>query len=449
MNSILPGLKPYVICLLTSLVLAFFFSACQQDSDRMSPVRNGNELKSLLARDTSPVYTENELRQLVSDNNSFAFELYHMIKTESDNIFFSPYSISVALAMTHAGARNETETQMAKALHFNFPQAKLHSLLNALDLELASRKQSEPNEGGKYLKLNIANAIWAQEGYPFLHQFLDTLAVNYAAGLWLVDFKSNPAQACLTINDWVARQTANKITDLLDQGDIDEFTRLVLTNAIYFNTAWAIPFNEEATYDGNFYLTDGSITTVPLMIPEEGYGENGEAYTAAPGPGYQAVELPYYGGEFSMLIVIPDQGRFTAFEQSLDYPLIQEIVNNLSEENITIRMPKFACESQFDLSKALADMGMPDAFNSQKADFSGIDGGVGQLYIGEVVHKTFISVDEAGTEATAATAVVVFGIGVQEPREIIINRPFIYMIRDIKTGAILFLGRVKNPPRQS
>jgi serpin B len=445
MNSILSGFKPFVICLLISLVLIVFFSACKQGSDRMSPVKEGKELKSSLARDTSPACSETELRQLVGDNNSFAFAMYHMIKDKADNMFFSPYSISVALAMTYTGARNETESQMAAALHFNFAQDKLHSLFNALDLELASRKSSEGNEDGKYLKLNIANAIWAQEGYPFLQQFLDTLALNYGAGIWLVDFESDPEQARLTINDWVARQTENKIMDLLARGNIDEFTRLVLANAIYFNAAWAIPFDEELTYDGDFYLMDDSTITVPMMIPQGGSGENNETYTAATGPGYQAVELPYYGGEFSMLIVIPDQGTFTAFEQLLDYPLIEEIVNNLKDENIRLRMPKFGCESQFDLSKSLAEMGMPNAFNSQDADFSGFDGRVGQLYIGAVIHKSFISVDEAGTEAAAATAVVIFGVGLPDYREIIINRPFIYMIRDIKTGAILFLGRIKNP----
>jgi serpin B len=434
------------------LALVFFFSACRRGSKELSPVRNGNELKSPLARDTSPAYSESELRQLVGNNNSFAFELYQMIKDKADNLFFSPYSISVALAMTYAGARNRTETQMAATLHFNFPQDKLHSLFNALDLELANRKQSdtrEGNEGGKYLKLNIANAIWAQEDHPFRDEFPDTLAVNYGAGIWLVDFQANPEQARLTINDWVARQTENKITGLLEENQIDRFTRLVLTNAIYFNAAWAIPFNDEVTYDGDFYLTDGSTITVPMMIPHEGSGENGEMYTAAVGPGYQAVELPYYGGEFSMLIVIPDQGTFTTFEQDLDYPLIEEIVNNLRGEDIRLRMPGFGYESKFDLANVLAGMGMPDAFNSQKADFSGIDGGVGGLYIGRVVHNAFITVDEAGTEAAAATAVVVFGIGVQEPREIIINRPFIYMIRDIKTNAILFLGKVKKPLPQT
>ncbi|NIM16104.1 MAG: serpin family protein [Candidatus Aminicenantes bacterium] len=452
MNTILPGFKPGVICLLMSLALVFFFSACRQGSNGVSPVRNGNELKSPLARDTSPAYSENELRQLVSNNNTFAFELYQMIKDKADNLFFSPYSITVALAMTYAGARSQTETQMAATLHFNFPQDKLHSLFNALDLELANRKQSETkedDEGGKYLKLNIANAIWAQEDHPFLDEYLDILAINYGAGIWLVDFKSNPEQARLTINDWVARQTENKITDLLEESQIDRFTRLVLTNAIYFNAAWAIPFNEEVTYDGDFYLSNGSTITVPMMIPQEGSGENGEIYTTAEGPGYQAVELPYYGGEFSMLIVIPDQGTFATFEQNLDYSLIEEIVNNLRGEDITLRMPKFGCESEFDLANALAGMGMPDAFNSNLADFSGIDGGVGGLYIGAVVHNAFITVDEAGTEAAAATAVVVFGVGVRNPREIIINRPFIYMIRDMKTNTILFLGRVKKPIPQT
>jgi serpin B len=448
MNNKIPGVKLCVICLLTSLTLAVFFSACQQGSNGKSSIVDGNELKSPLERDMAPVYTENELRQLVTDNNTFAFELYHMIKDKTDNLFFSPYSISLALAMTYAGAKNETEKQMAATLHFNFPQDKLHSLFNALDLELANRKQSEPNEGdenGKYLKLNIANAIWAQEDYPFLDEFLDVLAVNYGAGLWLVDFQSNPEQARLTINDWVAQQTEDKIKELLEENDIDQMTALVLTNVIYFNAAWAIPFDKEATYNGNFHLTDGGTITIPMMIPEPGSGKNGEDHAAVEGPGYLAVELPYYGGEFSMLIVIPDQGTFTAFEQRLDYTLVEEIVNNLSVREITLRMPKFGYETKFDLSKTLADMGMPDAFNSWVADFSGMDGGFRDLYIGKVVHQAFISVDEAGTEAAAATAVVIKYTSIPDPLEVIINRPFIYMIRDNKTGAILFMGRVKKP----
>ncbi|NIM14153.1 MAG: serpin family protein [Candidatus Aminicenantes bacterium] len=453
MNSNFSGFKGCVICLLTSLALAFFVSACQQGSNGESPIVEGNELKSPLARDTSPVYTENELRQLVSDNNTFAIELYHMIKDKGDNLFFSPYSISVALAMTYAGARNETETQIAATLNFNFPQDKLHSLFNALDLELASRKQSdtqEGDEGGKYLKLNIANAIWVQQDFPILDEYLDLLAVNYGAGIWLVDFQSNPEQARLTINDWVARETEDKIKDLLARGMIDILTRLVLTNVIYFNGAWALPFNKEYTQEEDFYLMDGGTVTVPMMRPEPGgYGENNEVHTAAVGPGYQAVELPYYGGEFSMLIVIPDMGTFATFEQQLDYSFIEEVVANLRQETIILKMPKFGYESEFDLSKTLSDMGMPNAFAGGAADFSGIDGRVGQLFISAVVHKAFISVDEEGTEAAAATAVIFTESAVEDPLQIFINRPFIYMIRDIKTGAILFLGRVKKPEPQA
>jgi serpin B len=453
MNNKIPGFKLWVICLLTSSALTFFFSACRQGSDGVSPVQEGNELKSSLPRDTSPVYSENELGQLVGDNNTFAFELYHMIKDQGDNLFFSPYSISVALAMTYAGARNETETQIAAALNFNFAQDKLHSLFNALDLELASRRQSdarEGDEGGKYLKLNIANAIWAQEGYPFLDGFLDLLAVNYGAGIWLVDFQSNPEQARLTINDWVVVETEDRIKDLLAKGMIDILTRLVLTNVIYFNGSWALPFNKEYTQEEDFYLMDGSTITVPMMRPEPGgYGENNEAHAAVVGPGYRAVELPYYGGEFSMLIVIPDMGTFAAFEQQLDYSFIEGVAADLKQETIILKMPKFGYESEFDLSKTLSDMGMPDAFAGGAADFSGIDGGVGQLFISAVVHKAFISVDEEGTEAAAATAVIFTESSIEDPLQIIINRPFIYMIRDIKTGAILFLGRVKKPEPQT
>jgi serpin B len=453
MNSNFSGFKRNVICLLMLLAFAFFFSACQQGSNEKSPILGGNERKSSLERDMSPVYTENELSQLVSDNNTFAFELYHRIKNEGDNLFFSPYSISVALAMTYAGARNETETQIATTLNFNFLQDKLHSLFNALDLELASRKQSDAQEGaegGKYLKLNIANAIWVQQDFPILDDYLDLLAVNYGAGLWLLDFQYNPEQARLTINDWVAKETEDKIKDLIAKGMIDIFTRLVLTNVIYFNGAWAIPFKKEFTQEENFYLMDGSTIMVPMMRPETGgYGENTEAHTVAVGPGYQAVELPYYGGEFSMLIVIPDQGTFAAFEQQLDYPFIEEVVANLRKETIILKMPKFGYESEFNLSKTLSDMGMPNAFKFGVADFSGIDGRVGKLFISAVVHKAFISVDEEGTEAAAATAVIFTESIVEDPLQIFINRPFIYMIRDIKTGAILFLGRVKRPEPQA
>jgi serpin B len=405
------------------------------------------ELLASGERNTSPIYAENELAQFVSDNNSFAIDLYRAIKNEKQNLLFSPYSLSMALGMAYAGARNQTEAQMAAVLHYNFQQNKLHSLANALSLELSSRKQSAASEESKYLKFKAADAIWAQEDHPFLDEFLKVLMANYGAGMWLVDFQSDTEQARLAINNWIARQTENKIKNLLSQGDLDTLTRLVLTNTVYFKASWAIPFNQESTYNGSFHLMDNSVVTVPMMIPKSGLGENREAFAATIGPGYQAAELPYYGKEFSMIIIIPDQGTFAAFEQSLNYPLIYQITNSLHVQNILLRMPKFGYVSRFELANTLADQGMPDAFNPRMADFSGMDGRR-DLYISKAIHQAFISVDEIDTEAAAASAVVMTLTAIRDPLEININRPFIYFIRDIKTGAILFLGRVINPQSQ-
>jgi serpin B len=405
------------------------------------------ELMASGARNISPIYAENELTQFISDNNTFAVDLYHALKDTTQNLFFSPYSLSTALAMTYAGARNQTEAQMAATLHFNFPQNKLHLLSNALDLELSSRKQSVSKEESKYLKLKVSNALWAQKDHFFLNDFLNILMADYQAGIWLADFPSNTELVRLAINDWIARQTENKIKDLLSKGDIDPLTALVLTNTVYFKASWAIPFDQKTTYNGNFYLRDNSTVTVPMMIPKASQGENREVFTATVGPGYQAVELPYYGNEFSMLVLIPDQGTFAAFEQSLNYPLISQIVNNLSVRDIQLRMPKFGYVSKFDLSNTLTNLGMTDAFNSEMADFSGMDG-LRDLYISKAIHQAFISVDESGTEAAAASAVVISYTSIGNPLEVIINRPFIYLIRNKKTGAILFLGRVINPQLQ-
>jgi serpin B len=398
-------------------------------------------------RNVSPVYAENDLSQLVRDNNTFAVDLYRAIKDPSQNLLFSPYSLSTALAMTYAGARNQTEAQMATALHFTFPQNELHPLFNALGIELGSRKQSVSSGDSKYLKLNVANALWGQKNFSFLDDFLSVLMANYGAGMWLVDFESNAAQACLAIDDWVARQTENKIRDLLSPEDVDSLTRLVLTNTVYFKASWAIPFNQDATYNGNFNLLDNSVVTVPMMIPKASKGENHEVYTAAVGSGYQAVELPYYGNDFSMLVILPDQGTFAAFEQSLNYPLISQIVNNLAVRDVQLRMPKFGYVSKFDVSNALAGLGMTDAFDPGTADFSGMDG-FRDLFISKAIHQAFISVDENGTEAAAATAIVMSYTSIHDPLQVTVNRPFIYLIRDKQTGAILFLGRVINPNLQ-
>jgi len=292
------------------------------------------------------------------------------------------------------------------------------------------------DEEGRF-RLNIVNAIWGQTGYSFLPEFLDVLAENYGAALRLLDFVQAPEESRAIINDWVSGQTEGKIEDLIPEGLIDTLTRLVLTNAIYFNAAWRYPFEEAQTHDGAFRLLDGSQVTVPMMAQTESFGY-------AEDEGYQAVELPYVGGQLSMVIFFPQAGQFEAFEDSLDAARVGAILEDLAPRNVSLTMPKFEFDSEFGLAKTLAAMGMADAFSSA-ADFSGMDG-TRDLFIREVVHKAFVSVDEEGTEAAAATAVVVQLKGMPAPPvEVTVDRPFVFMIRDVETGTILFIGRVVDP----
>jgi serpin B len=397
----------------------------------------GESISSKKQRVTSPDVAVSDLADLVYGNSAFAFDLFQALREENGNLFYSPYSISLALAMTYAGARGETEQQMADTLHFILSQDRLHPAFNALDLELARRGEGAEGKDGEGFRLNIVNALWGQEGYTFLSEFLDVLAENYGAGLRLLDFMETPEESRVTINDWVSDQTEGRIEDLIPPGLITALTRLVLTNAIYFNAAWQQPFREDMTADGTFHLLDGSEITVPMMRQTESFGY-------AEGEEYQAVELLYDGRELSMVILLPEAGGFEAFEGSLDAERVDAILKHLSPSQVTLTMPKFEFESGFSLGDTLAAMGMSVAF-SGGADFSGMDG-TGGLFIADVVHKAFVSVDEAGTEAAAATAVVMMKGAAPEPAiEVTIDRPFVFLIRDIETGAILFVGHVVNP----
>jgi serpin B len=376
---------------------------------------------------------------LVEGNTAFALDLYQFLAAQQgeDNLFYSPYSISLALAMTYAGARGETGAQMADALHFTLSQDALHPAFNALDQELAQRGEGAEGKDDEGFRLNIANAIWGQRDYEFLELFLDVLATNYGAGLRVLDFSGAPEESRLTINDWVSEETEGRIENLIPQGTIDPLTRLVLTNAIYFNAAWAHPFQEEATQDGPFTLLDGSEVTVPMMHQTESFGY-------ARGEGYRAVELPYDGRELSMVILLPDREGFASFEESLDGERLQAIVEALTVRQVDLTMPQFEFDARFSLNKALQALGMPAAF-SGGADFSGMTGSK-DLFISDVLHKAFVSVDEEGTEAAAATAVVMkLSAVAEEPVTVAVDHPFVFLIRDIQTGAILFVGRVVDP----
>jgi len=395
-------------------------------------------VSSARARAAAPTVPQTDLAAVAAGNNAFAFDLYKAIRGQKGNLFYSPYSISLALAMTYAGARGDTESQMADTLHYTLPQSALHPAFNALDQALASRGQNAQGKDGTPFRLSIANSIWGQKGFTFLPAFLDALAENYGAGLRLLDFAASPEPSRGIINQWVSEQTAGKIPDLLPQGSIKTDTRLVLANAIYFNAAWLSPFEKAVTRDGAFHLLDDGTVTVPMMRATHRYGY-------FKGDGYQAVELPYSGSDTSMVILLPDAGGFAAFESALDASAVDAIAGGLEYREVTLAMPKFTFKSEFALSDALKDMGMPLAF-SDAADFSGMTGKPNVL-IDQVYHQAFVAVDESGTEAAAATAVVIAPTSAQPdpPIAVTVDSPFFFLIRDMETGAVLFVGRVLNP----
>ena len=438
---------PWFICLAAFALLA----ACSGPSNpaitsepAASTPNGAEELRSAVERETLPEVSDSELSDLVRGNGAFAFDLYRNLSDEDGNLFFSPHSISLALAMTYAGARGETESQMAETLHFLLPQDSLHPAFNALDLELASRSEGVQDIGGEGFRLNLVNAVWGQLGCTFQTEFLDLLAESYGAGVRPTDFLGSPEGSRTTINDWVSDQTEERIKDLVPPDGIDESTRMVLTNAIYFNAAWIRPFDREDTSDGRFHLLDGDEIDVPMM-------QQTASFWYAAGDGYQVLSLPYYAnGPLSMVILLPDSGRFSEFEESLDAAVVDGVTKDLVWRSVSLSMPKFEFESGFNLPNLLKAMGMPDAFNQSKADFSGMGisgcpGGDGRLYISDVFHKAFVLVDEEGTEAAAATAAMVFVRGRPPPVSVSVDRPFIFLIRDRETGAVLFVGRVLDP----
>ncbi|KYF52454.1 serine protease [Sorangium cellulosum] len=403
--------------------------------------RDGDKPGCVVASDKQRISTPDvppeDKTALVSGNSAFALDLYQELREEPGNVFYSPYSISTALAMTWAGAKGETETAMADTLRFDLGQDKLHPAFNWIDQELESRGQGAQGADGEGFRLNVVNALWGQIGYGFEAPFLDTLALNYGAGMRVVDFLGHKQEAVDLINGWVSDQTEGKIEKLVPVDAITPETVLVLTNAIYFNAAWRTPFEPTATADGPFEKADGTEVTVPLMHAnlEMPYAE---------GDGYQAVAMPYDGDELSMVLVLPAKGTLDAFEASLDAAKVDGIVGAMSEHLVETTMPKFKFEYELSLKKTLEAMGMEIAFTAGAADFTGINA-QGQPYIQDVLHKAFVGVNEAGTEAAAATAVIVGDESAPQPASLALVNPFLFLIRDNATGSILFVGRVADP----
>jgi len=413
------------------------FTGCGSDAtlatpnDPVTTPDIGTEIRSDKVRDTTPTVADAAIAELATGNSAFALDLYTELQAAEGNLFYSPYSVSLALAMTYAGATNDTLTTMADVLHFTLAEPELHPAFNALDLDLLSRSHAADGGEGAGLTLTLANALWS-DGEGFLMPFLDTLAENYGAGMHLVDF-AQPEAAAASINAWVEEQTESKIKDLLKPENLID-ARLVLTDAIYFKAQWAKPFPRELTVDHDFALLDGSHIAVPTMVQADMF-----AYAA--GDGYQAVQLDYDGEETSMLVVLPDAGRFAEIEGGFDPAFIAAIVDALVDTDVSVMLPRWSFESTFSLADTLKALGMGEAF-SAAADFSRMDG-TGTLYISDVLHKAFVAVNEDGTEAAAATAVVMVN-GIPEAN-VHADRPFLFVIRDNITGTILFVGRVLNP----
>jgi serpin B len=402
----------------------------------------GSELQGELAnanrgRIRSPAVTALDLANLISGTGAFAWDLYQALRSEEGNLFYSPLSISLALAMAYGGARGETEAQMAQALHFTLGQDRLHPAFSRLDRELARRDESLMAYGREY-RMSMVNALWSQEGTRFLAEFLDLLAADYGAGMRLLDFAQAPEQCRVIINTWASDHTGGRIRDLIPPGAIRRWTKLILTSAVTFRAPWSAPFNPALTAEDSFFLLDGSASSVPMM------NQTG-SYAYAEGDRVRAVELPYAGQELSMVILLPDPGRFETFEATVDAGRLAAIMQGLSRRRIALALPKFRFASGCRLADTLAALGMPAPF-SEDADFSGMTG-KRELFLADVVHKAFVAVDEEGTEAAAATAAVMVPTMAprQMPLRLRVDHPFLFLIRDLETSAVLFLGRVVAP----
>jgi len=379
----------------------------------------------------APAAAQSPERGLVNGNTDFAFALYRQVREDRGNIFFSPYSISTCLGMVYAGARAETAAQMAEVLHFAV-EADLHPTFQDLQASIdAIGKNGD-------VRLLVANALWAQKDYVFLPAFLDLTSRYYDAAVNAVDFAGEAEAVRLRINSWVEGKTNDKIKGLLPPGILTPLTRLVLTNAVYFKGTWDNSFDRSMTTDEYFYRTLEDPAKVPMMktTGEYGYLE---------GEGFHMLEMPYAGGDLSMVILLPEHhDGLKPFEDRLNAQDLGLWLGAMTIRTIDVHLPKFTMVSKFKLGKTLAAMGMPDVFLPQ-ADLSGIDG-TRELYLAEVIHQAFVDINEEGTEAAAATAAPLLLRALPMPNpQFKADHPFVFLIREKSTRNILFLGRVLDP----
>ncbi len=420
-----------------SLLVAGLTLGCGGDAgtERRNSPAGAALSKSGLARATSP--SPANIAKLGEGNRVFAFDLYKQAASANAgaNLVLSPYSVSTALAMTYAGARTATESEIKATLHFALEQAPLAEAFNATDLALQSRGQGLAGADDTPFQLNVGNSLWAQRGFPLVPAFLDTLAVNYGSGVFLTDFAKHPEASREAINDWVAEQTEDLITELLRADAVKSQTRMVLTNTVYFNASWREKFDPNFTKDGPFTKLDGTVVTAHLMN-----GLLPVLYAA--GEDFQAVALPY-SDALSMIAILPSEGRFTQLEDQLNGSWFDALTGRLRPSQAAVTMPKLDFKLHVSLKQALQALGMKAAFQGG-ADFSGMT--TESVQIDDVIHESVIKVFEAGTIAAAATAVVIRAGSVNvAPPKVVLDRPFLFAIWDNPTGTILFVGRVLDP----
>ena len=384
--------------------------------------------------------TGDAAESVVAANNMFAFDVYKKITSENsedDNLFLSPFSISSALALTYEGAKGETADQIKSVFHF--PE-NIETLRNGYQTV-----NSGINAGDPEYELEVANALWAEQTYPFLEDYITIANEYYSADTTNLDFINQPEESRLTINGWVEEKTNDRIKDLIPQGMIDSLTRLVITNAIYFKGTWVLQFDENKTSEADFITPSGDIVKVDMMQRTDedviyGYTETEEL---------QMLRMPYdhqSGKELSMVVILPKANDLSSVEDALTADKFEELESSIESKQVKVFFPKFKLETEYQLGDTLAAMGMPVAFTGA-ADFSGMDGTT-NLFISDVVHKAFVEVNEEGTEAAAATAVVIKLTAVVEEDPVPVfmaDHPFIFMIQDDETGNILFFGRISNP----
>jgi serpin B len=369
--------------------------------------------------------------------NEFGLDLFRaLVARQPVNTVISPASIAIALSMARLGARGATAAEMDAVLHelmADGPEG-----INSLDQNLAARNREVRDANGdrQQIVLRIANAPFGQRGYPWRDEFIDDLAASFGAGLRLVDYGADPDRARGEINRWVKEQTEERIPELLDPGTIDAQTRLTLVNAIYLKAPWALPFLADATSDRPFTRLNRSVVDVPMM-------GHGAIHPYAQGDGRRAVELSYAGEELAMLLILPDD--LPSFTSRLDAVTLDSIVGSLRPEDLILGLPRFETETTAELVNDLIALGMPTAFDPASADFSAMTDQE-KLFVALVVHQANISVDEEGTEAAAATAVVMAGSAPPAtPIVMTLDRPFVFALRDRASGAVLFVGQVVDP----